>query len=49
MIKCKCGRLMVENDGHWICEKYLEDIKTGVKQQVEIIEELNRELNGEEI
>ena len=45
MICCKCGHRIVENDGHWICEGYLEDIKKGIKQQQEIISELN-ELNG---
>jgi hypothetical protein len=38
--KCKCGRQVVENDGHYICEDYLEDIKKGIKQQQDIIERL---------
>jgi hypothetical protein len=41
LICCKCGCRMVECDGHFICEKYLEDIKMGIKQQQEIIDELN--------
>jgi len=45
--KCKCGGLLVINDGHIICEKYLEDIKTGIEEQQEIINELNND--GEEI
>lgn len=48
-IRCKCGSLMVMNDNHYVCEKYLEDIKTGVRQQHEIIKELSGgELNSEE-
>ena len=46
MVKCRCGRLMVENDGHWICEKYLRDIQNGVQEQIEIIEELENANKG---
>ena len=35
--KCKCGGLMVENDSHFICNNYLQDIKRGIEQQQEII------------
>jgi hypothetical protein len=44
---CKCGSRLVQNDGHYICERYLEDIKQGVKQQQEIIDELNGLNDGE--
>jgi hypothetical protein len=38
--KCVCGALIVLNDGHLICENYLENIKQGIKEQQKIIEEL---------
>ena len=41
--RCKCGGLMVENDGHFLCDNYLQDIKRGIEQQQEIIDELNSE------
>lgn len=37
---CKCGCRMVKNDGHYICEKYLEEIKKGIQYLNDIIEEL---------
>ena len=43
IIKCKCGCMLVMNDNHLICSSYLQDIITGIKQQQEIIEELNGE------
>jgi hypothetical protein len=39
--KCKCGGQLVENDGHFICNEYLEDIKKGIQQQQDVINELN--------
>ena len=25
--RCKCGARIVQNDGHYICEQYLEDLR----------------------
>ena len=44
--KCCCKSNIIRVDNHIICEKYYEDIKQGIKQQLEIIEELKK-LNGE--
>lgn len=41
--RCMCGALMVINDNHLVCEKYLEEIKIGVLRQQEIIKELTYE------
>ena len=41
---CKCGGRIVENDGHFVCENYLEDIRLGVREQQAIIEQLKNEL-----
>lgn len=43
--RCKCGCRMVCNDGHYICERYLEQIKKGVNYLNDIIDELEQ-LNG---
>jgi len=42
-IKCCCKADMIRVDNHIICEKYYEDIKKGIEQQQEIIDELNSE------
>ena len=39
-MKCKCGSIMVESDGHYVCNRYFEEIKLGIKKQQEIINEL---------
>jgi hypothetical protein len=38
--KCKCGSRIVCVDEHYICERYYEHIKQGIKQQQDIIQEL---------
>ena len=44
--RCKCGSLIICVDGHYICEKYYEDIKQGVQEQQDIIQELQDVNNG---
>jgi len=39
--RCKCGGLIVENDRHFICNNYLQDIKKGIEQQQEIIDTIS--------
>lgn len=37
---CRCGSRMVMNDNHYICERYLEEIKNGIEEMRALIEEL---------
>ena len=41
---CKCGSRLCLNDSHVVCERYLEEIRQGIKEQQDIIDELQ---NGE--
>jgi len=43
-VYCKCGSELCLNDGHVICQNYLQEIIRGVKEQQDIIDELQ---NGE--
>jgi hypothetical protein len=49
IIRCKCGADMVKVDNHVICEKYYEHIKQGIKQQQQIIDELQSYDDEDEI
>lgn len=37
---CKCGGKIICVDNHYLCEYYYEDIKRGVEEQQQIIDEL---------
>lgn len=49
IVSCKCGGRICENDSHYICEHYLEELKRGIKQQQQIIDALQNYDDEDEI